>query len=202
MLVVFMLTSTEALSFLTSAIVPSSWFSGMETEKALLWARFTGKMIFLGGELLVILGLLRAWFTWDETRKWVKRTGRQMRDIVPMVFLGIFYSGMLGGVQNMTEYLGYMRENSILGNILASFIGAMLYFGSIVGVNVVDIFRRWGMNDGPALALLLSGPTISLPSVLAMLPIVGYKKTFWYLTLVVVFSALCGLTYGAFFAHP
>ncbi|HNV70069.1 MAG TPA: permease, partial [Candidatus Ozemobacteraceae bacterium] len=196
-LVVIMLTSTEAFSGFTQQIIPVSLFSGMTDAQASAWAAFSGKILVIGVELLGLVFLLRAWFTWDETRKWVKRTGRQMKDIIPMVFLGIFYSGMLGGVKNMTEHLGLMSTNSLLANLASSFIGAILYFGSIVGVNVVDIFRSWGMHDGPALSLLLAGPTISLPSILATLPIIGYRKSLAYAGLVVVFSAACGLIYGS-----
>ena len=196
-LVVIMLTSTEALSFITQRIFSSGSFAHLPSDQASAWAAFCGKMLVLGMEFIGLLILLRKWFTWDETRKWVKRTGRQMKDIIPMVFLGIFFSGMLGGVKNMTEYLGFMGSNTLTANFLSSFIGAILYFGSIVGVNVVDIFRSWGMHDGPALALLLAGPTISLPSILATLPIIGVKKSLTYAFLVVLFSALCGLIYGS-----
>ncbi|EKD81995.1 MAG: hypothetical protein ACD_39C01530G0001, partial [uncultured bacterium] len=84
------------------------------------------------------------WFTWDDTRKWLKRTGRQAISIMPMVILGIFFSGFLGGTSALVSSFSAFSDNSIFSNLAASFIGAMLYFGSIVGVNVVDLFMRWG----------------------------------------------------------
>ncbi len=197
LLVLVMLTSTDALGFITRALVPASIFGGSDPEWAAKMAALAGKLVTLAAEIVVVVLLLRAWFTWDETRKWLKRTGRQASEIMPMVFLGIFYSGMLGGAPSMVDYLSLVRENTVTANLFSSVIGSIMYFGSIVGVNVVDLFRRWGMHDGPALALLLAGPTISLPSVLALLPIIGRAKTAAYLSLVVLFSAGAGLIFGA-----
>jgi len=190
------------MSWITGRIIPPSMFSGSTPDQAASLAAFSGKIAFLVGEILLIIVVLRAWFTWDETRKWLKRTFRQSSEILPMVFLGVFYSGLLGGAPSLVGYLGSMGENTIVANLIASVIGALLYFGSIVGVNVVDLFVRWGMHQGPALALLLAGPTISLPSFLALMPIVGKKKTFAYMILIIVFSALCGLIYGSMVPLP
>lgn len=198
LLVLVMLTSTEALSFVTRSLVPASLFGTADPEWAVRMSALAGKLAALLAELIAVVLVLRSWFTWDETRKWLKRTWRQASEIIPMVFLGVFFSGMLGGAPSMVDYLGMVRENTILANILASFVGAIMYFGSIVGVNIVDLFMRWGMHKGPALALLLSGPTVSLPSILALLPIIGRNKTVAFLTLVVLFSAAGGLISGMF----
>jgi len=117
---------------------------------------------------------------------------------MPMVVLGIFFSGFLGGTSALVSSFSVFSDNSIFSNLAASFIGAMLYFGSIVGVNVVDLFMRWGMHHGPAMALLLAGPSISLPSVLALMPIMGKYRTMVFLGLVVVFTTIVGLLFGAF----
>ncbi|NLI75431.1 MAG: hypothetical protein GX442_03175 [Candidatus Riflebacteria bacterium] len=198
LLVLVMLTSTDALAFVTRRLVPPGVFASADPEWAIRMAALAGKLLAIGIEVVVVVLVLRAWFTWDETRKWLKRTGRQASEIIPMVFLGIFYSGMLGGAPSMVDYLGLVRENTVVANLLAAAIGAVMYFGSIVGVNVVDLFMRWGMHKGPALALLLAGPTVSLPSVLALLPIIGRTKTFVFLALVVLFSAAGGLIAGWF----
>lgn len=197
LLVLVMLTSTDALSWITGRIVPASLFSGSAPDQASSLAGFSSKIVCLIGEIILVIVVLRAWFTWDETRKWLKRTFRQSSEILPMVFLGVFYSGLLGGAPSLVNYLGSLGENTIVANLIASVIGALLYFGSIVGVNVVDLFVRWGMHQGPALALLLAGPTISLPSFLALMPIIGRKKAFAYMILIIVFSAGCGMIYGS-----
>lgn len=196
-LVLVMLTSTDAMQFITKRLIPVSWFASRGSEIAATTAAFAGKITLLGLEIILTIIILRAWFTWNETRKWLKRTYRQGRRIIPMVVLGVFFSGFLGGMSSIVDRLDMVADNSIFSNLLASVIGSMLYFGSIVGVNVVDLFRRWGMNPGPSLALLLAGPAISLPSVLALMPIMGKKKTFAFLILVVIFSASFGLLFGA-----
>ncbi|MBI3038973.1 permease [bacterium] len=198
LLVLVMLTSTEALAFVTNRLVPVQFFGSFisDSEQAASLSKLLGKTALLFFEIVVIVLMLKSWFSWDETRKWLKRTGRQACEIMPMVFLGVFFSGFLGGAPSLVDYLGLMKENSISSNLISSLIGAMLYFGSIVGVNVVQLFMTWGMHKGPALSLLLSGPVVSLPSILALISIIEKKKTLSYVTLVIIFSALCGLIFG------
>lgn len=196
-LVLIMLTSTDALYFITSKLIPPSLISTTDIDLAYRRAALYGKLFLISFEVLILVIILWKWFSWEETRKWLKRTWRQASEIIPMVFLGIFYSGMLGGAPSLLKYLGFMSTNSWFANLFASLAGSIMYFGSIVGVNVVDLFRRWGMHDGPALALLLAGPTISLPSILALIPIVGITKSLAYSVLVAIFSAIAGYLYGS-----
>lgn len=198
LLVLIMLTSTNLFSGITDNLIPASWFASRGEDVAIKTAHLAGKLLAIFVEIILVLVALRMWFTWDDTRKWLKRTGRQARSIMPMVILGIFFSGFLGGTSALVSSFSVFAENSIFSNLAASFIGAMLYFGSIVGVNVVDLFMRWGMHHGPAMALLLAGPSISLPSVLALAPIMGKYKTAVFLGLVVIFTTIVGLLFGAF----
>ncbi len=196
-LVLVMLTSTDLFQGLTSKVIPAEWFAARGSEMSVKTAEFSGKMLFVALEILAVIIILRSWFSWDETRKWLKRTWRQGGEILPMVILGVFFSGFLGGTSSIVSRLDMVADNSLTSNLISSFIGAMLYFGSIVGVNVVDLFMRWGMHAGPALALLLAGPSISLPSVMALTPIMGKKRTFAFLFLVVIFSAAMGMLFGS-----
>lgn len=198
LLVLIMLTSTNLFSGITDNLIPASWFAARGEDVAIKTAHLAGKLLAVSIEIILVLVALRMWFTWDDTRKWLKRTGRQARSIMPMVILGIFFSGFLGGTSALVSSFSVFAENTIFSNLAASFIGAMLYFGSIVGVNVVDLFMRWGMHHGPAMALLLAGPSISLPSVLALTPIMGKYKTAVFLGLVVIFTTIVGLLFGAF----
>ncbi|MBF0406844.1 MAG: permease [Candidatus Riflebacteria bacterium] len=198
LLIIVMISSTDALSFISSNIIPAGFFSSMTPDAALQAAAFAGKILMLTLEIILVLFVLRKWFTLDETQKWLKKTWRQATEILPMVFLGIFYSGFFfGGAPAVVDHLSYMKTNTLMANLVSSFIGAILYFGSIVGVNVVDLFVRWGMHKGPALALLLAGPSVSLPSILALSSIAGKEKAAVYLLLVVIFSTLCGMIFGS-----
>ncbi|MBU1106003.1 MAG: permease [Candidatus Riflebacteria bacterium] len=198
LLVLIMLTSTDLFSGFTDHLIPGSWFASRGEDVAIKTAHLAGKLLAILVEIIFVVVALRLWFTWDDTRKWLKRTGRQARSIMPMVVLGIFFSGFLGGTSALVSSFSVFSDNTIFSNLAASFIGAMLYFGSIVGVNVVDLFMRWGMHHGPAMALLLAGPSISLPSVLALAPIMGKYKTAVFLGLVVIFTTIVGLLFGAF----
>lgn len=197
-LVFVMLTSTDAFSSITGSVISPEHFADRGPELAAKTAQFAGKMLFIGMEILLVLVILWRWFTWNETRKWLKRTYRQAKRIIPMVILGIFFSGFLGGTSSIISRLEMVGDNSIISNLTSSLIGAILYFGSIVGVNVVDLFMRWGMHPGPALALLLAGPSISLPSIMALVPIMGKKRTFAFLFFVAIFSAAMGIIFGSF----
>jgi uncharacterized membrane protein YraQ (UPF0718 family) len=197
-LVFIMLTSTDLFQSVTSQLVSPEHFADRGAEMAAKTAEFAGKMLAIGIEVILVLVILWRWFTWNETRKWLKRTYRQARRILPMVVLGIFFSGFLGGTSSIVSNLELVGDNSIFSNLVSSLIGSILYFGSIVGVNVVDLFMRWGMHPGPGLALLLAGPSISLPSIMALTPIMGKKRTFVFLVLVSLFSASMGLIFGSF----
>jgi uncharacterized membrane protein YraQ (UPF0718 family) len=75
----------------------------------------------------------------------------------------------------------------------------MMYFGTIVGVTIVSTLKDFGMHAGPAMTLLLSGPAVSLPGIIALVPIAGPRKSATFLALVVVFSALSGYIFGMTF---
>ncbi|MBF0502636.1 MAG: permease [Candidatus Riflebacteria bacterium] len=196
LLVVIMLTSTDLFSFITGNIVPPSILGIADAARASSIASLAGKLGCLVIEIIALILIVRAWFTPDETRKWLKRTWRQGKEILPMVFLGIFFSGMLGGVKQIIDYLGSVRVNTLQSNFIASFVGSIVYFGSIVGVNVVDLAMRWGMHKGPALSLLLTGCAISLPSIFVLVPLIGKRKSLAYIFLIVICSAFCGLVFG------
>lgn len=196
LLVLVMLTSTDALKFLTQSLIPPSLFGQTDPDWSIRMAALSGKLLMILGEVVLLALALRSWFSRYEIKKWLQRTGRQARDILPMVILGVFFSGMLGGAPAMVDYLSLLNHNTFSANLVASVIGGIMYFGSIVGVNIVGLFLSWGTALGPAMALLLSGPCISLPSILALMPIFGRWKTLTYAFLVVLFSALAGYLFG------
>ena len=142
LLVAIMLTSTNLFSGLTDRLVPASWFASRGEELAIETAHLAGKLLAILIEIILVVVALRMWFTWDDTRKWLKRTYRQARSIMPMVVLGIFFSGFLGGTSALVSSFSVFSDNSLFSNLAASVIGAMLYFSSIVGVNVIDLFMR------------------------------------------------------------
>jgi len=92
--------------------------------------------------------------------------------------------------------MSVFADNSLKANLLAAVIGSMMYFGTIVGVNIVATLVHFGMDTGPALTLILSGPAVSLPSILALQAIVGKKKAWVFLFFVIILTAFSGMLYG------
>ncbi|HHW29546.1 MAG TPA: permease, partial [Syntrophomonadaceae bacterium] len=89
--------------------------------------------------------------------------------------------------------------NSLQANFLASLAGALMYFSTLTEVPILQGLIGSGMGKGPALALLLAGPALSLPSILVIIRMIGAKKGLTYAGLVVVMSTLSGWLYGMFF---
>ena len=91
-----------------------------------------------------------------------------------------------------------MGGNGASANLFASLVGALWYFATLTEIPIVETLMRLGMGKGPALALLLAGPALSLPSMLVIYKIIGFRKTFVFCSLTVVLSALVGMAFGMF----
>jgi len=89
--------------------------------------------------------------------------------------------------------------NSLSANFFASFVGAFMYFATLTEVPILEGLLNAGMGQGPALALLLAGPALSLPNMLVIRSVMGTKKTVVFVLLVTVLSTVAGMIYGAFF---
>lgn len=157
------------------------------------------RLVVIGAEILLLTILTLKWFHRDEIILWLKKSKSLFVLIFPKILGGIFLCGILVAVFPLTDFMKFFDTNSIAGNLVASVFGALMYFGTIVGVTVVSTLKDFGMHPGPALTLLLSGPAVSLPSILALVPIVGAKKAAAFLSLVVLFSALSGFIFGTTF---
>jgi hypothetical protein len=89
--------------------------------------------------------------------------------------------------------------NSLLANLFASVAGAFMYFATLTEVPILQGLLGSGMGQGPALALLLAGPALSLPNMLVIRSVLGTKKTIAYITLVVIMATISGMIFGHFF---
>ncbi len=198
LLVGIMLTSTGILDPLL-ANVPLGTSIGLEAETARSVHTLLSKIVLLIPELFLLVWMCRRWFLRSEIKLWLKKSWSLLVMIFPTVMLGIFISGCLAALIRPSDFLDNFDSNTLPANLIASVIGSLSYFGTIVGVNIVDTLSRLGMHNGPAMALLLSGPAVSLPSVLAMMPIMGRKRAAAYLALCIAVSAACGLVFGLAF---
>lgn len=142
-------------------------------------------------------GELRNWFesSWDFAKK-----------IMPLLLFGVLIAGFLLGRVGKeglipSEYVSMaVGGNSLMANFFASFAGAFMYFATLTEVPILEGLIGSGMGKGPSLALLLAGPALSLPSILVINGVLGFKKTVAFVSMVIIFSTLCGYVFGIFWA--
>lgn len=141
-------------------------------------------------------GELEEWFdtSWDFAKK-----------ILPLLLLGVLIAGALLGRPDHEGLLpshwiaGLVGGNSIWANLFASVVGAFMYFATLTEVPILQGLIGAGMGKGPALALLLAGPALSLPNMLVIRSVMGTKKTIVFVLLVMIMATISGLVYGTFF---
>ena len=140
-----------------------------------------------------------------ETGPWFWSSWDFAKQILPLLFLGVLFAGFLLGRPGkeglipsewVTRAVG---GNSLAANVFASIAGAFMYFATLTEIPIVQGLIGSGMGKGPALALLLAGPALSLPSMLVIKRIIGLKKTVVYVTLVVAMATVSGYLFGAYF---
>jgi uncharacterized membrane protein YraQ (UPF0718 family) len=152
--------------------------------------------IVMGGFLAAVGVILWRWFNRGEIVLWLKETLHFTRLIIPWLLVGVFAAGILTVIIPQSVVTQYVGGNSILANFIASFFGALIYFATLTEVPVVKAFMELGMGKGPALALLLAGPSLSLPSMLVLRKIMGTKKMLTYVGVVVIMSTITGYLFG------
>ena len=151
--------------------------------------------------VLLIVALVR-WFKRDDLVSWVGATRDFAIQILPLLFGGVLVAGFLLGRPGHTALIpnGWVEKlvggNSLGANFFAAFAGALMYFATLTEVPIMQGLLGAGMGQGPALALLLAGPALSLPSILVIAGELGWKKTLMYVGLVVGFSTFAGMVYG------
>ena len=171
-----------------------------------IWPAIFAAKWYITGGLLVVLGfMLKSWFTRPELKSWVDSTWWFMKQIFPLLFGGVLVAGFLLGRPGHPALIpeswvqGLVGGNSIWANLFASVSGALMYFATLTEVPILQGLIGAGMGRGPALALLLAGPALSLPNMLVIGGVMGWKKTAVFSGIIVVLSTLAGLIYGAFF---
>jgi uncharacterized membrane protein YraQ (UPF0718 family) len=163
---------------------------------------FTAKWYITVGLLIILAVMLKNWFTRDERAHWVDSSWGYMKQIFPLLGAGVLIAGfMLGRPGHPALIPGHYIQsllggNSIEANLFASVSGALMYFATLTEVPILQGLIGAGMGKGPALALLLAGPALSLPNMLVIGGVMGIKKTATFCCLIVLLSTLAGLIYG------
>jgi len=143
--------------------------------------------------------------TRGETETWFLSTWDFAKQILPLLLAGVLVAGLLLGRPGSEGLIpskwvsGLVGGNSLWANLFASVVGAFMYFATLTEVPILQGLIGAGMGKGPALALLLAGPALSLPNMLVIRSVMGTRKTVAFVSLVIVMATLSGLIFGAFF---
>ncbi|MDL2247999.1 permease, partial [Bacteroides sp. OttesenSCG-928-J23] len=142
-----------------------------------------------------------------ENREWTLSAWGFAKQIMPLLAIGVITAGfLLGSTHDNTAIAGIIPNewiewavgaNSLSSNFFASFTGAFMYFATLTEVPIIQGLMASGMGKGPALALLLAGPSLSLPNMLVIRGVMGTQKTVVYVTLVIVMATISGFIYGS-----
>jgi uncharacterized membrane protein YraQ (UPF0718 family) len=150
-----------------------------------------------------LVATLSRGFSRDELGGWVGESWGFARQILPLLLLGVLAAGLLLGRPNGGQGLipdSWVQRSvggeGFLPTLFASVAGAFMYFATLTEIPILDGLLRSGMGAGPALALLLAGPALSLPNMLVIRSVMGTPRTVTYVVLVVVLSTIAGLVYG------
>jgi len=141
----------------------------------------------------------------DESREWFGQSWSLAKQILPLLLFGVLVAGALLGRPKHEGLIpsawveGAVGGNSIWSNLFASVAGAFMYFATLTEVPILQGLIDNGMGQGPALALLLAGPALSLPNMLVIRSVIGTKKTIVYVSLVIVMATISGIVFGSVF---
>ncbi len=185
-------------------LIFANWSGAAKGEGGVWDFIFKIKWVLTGLFLAWLIWMLIAWFKKDELEAWTSSTWTFAKQILPLLFIGVLVAGALLGRPGHEGLIpsrwvaGLVGGNSLFANFFASFAGALMYFATLTEVPILQGLIGAGMGKGPALALLLAGPALSLPNMLVIRSVMGTKKTLVFVTLVVVMATGTGYFFGTF----
>ena len=159
--------------------------------------RYRWAFCFLIG--FAILAMAFRWFKKEELADWMAQTWSFAKTIVPLLFGGVFVTGFVASLVPAAFVARWVGGNHLGACFFASIAGTMWYFATLTEIPLLQALMDLGMGKGPAIALLLAGPTLSLPSIIVIGRYLGVKKTAVFVGFVVVLSTLFGVLYGNLF---
>ena len=194
----FMLTMVLILVFAAFAR-PAEGSSG-------IWAAiFAAKWYITGGLLIFLAVIIKLWFSRDERINWVKSTWGFIKQIFPLLGMGVLVAGFMLGRPGHSALIpdhyiqSFVGGNSLWANLFASVSGGLMYFATLTEIPILQGLIGAGMGKGPALSLLLAGPALSLPNLLVIGGVMGIKKTAVFCGIIIILSTIAGMTYGWIF---
>jgi len=183
-------------------LVFANWGKPLEGDHGIWSIIYQYKWWIAGFSLAGLVVMLFKWFKKDELKEWTGATWGFALQILPLLLGGVLVSGFLlgrvghEGVIPSKFIVMLVGGNSLWANFFSSIVAAFMYFATLTEVPILQGLMNSGMGKGPALALLLAGPALSLPSMLVLRSIMGTKKTVVYVSLVVAMATISGMVYG------
>jgi len=216
-------------SGLWNAIYSFKWlmtgiFAAILGVLLIAWFKVKAYKVALAGAVVLVLALLfphepliafsagiigLVWIittTRGETENWFLSSWDFTKQIMPLLFAGVLVAGLLLGRPGSEGLISSRWVSSLVGgnslgaNLFASLAGAFMYFATLTEVPILQGLMGSGMGNGPALALLLAGPALSLPNMLVIRSVLGTKKTIAYIILVVIMATISGMIFGHYFS--
>ncbi len=198
----------EGLYFaaMVGVLVFANWGQPAAGDAGIWAAIHSAKWVVTGLFGLALAVFVWRWFDRDELVDWTESSWTFAKQIMPLLLGGVLVAGFLlggpGGGQGVIpgEWVSSMVGGNSLGaNLFASIAGAFMYVATLTEVPILEGLISAGMGKGPALALLLAGPALSLPNMLVIRSVLGTQRTLAFIGLVVVLSSIAGLLYGSLF---
>ena len=143
--------------------------------------------------VLVLIVYLTRTINRQQLMQWIRETGWLAKKILPLFIVGVFAAGVLDFVLQVEWVEPYLSGQQSFHFLIAAVLGALMYFATLTEIPVVQSLINNGMGHGPAITLLLAGPTVSIPNMLVIGRVLGTKKTAVYLSMLIVGSAIIGM---------
>jgi hypothetical protein len=185
-----------ALGLISLTLVAASF--RVVADDAGLGIGVTGKLVAEIALIAAVWWMAIRHFDVCEVQDWLWETWRFVKQIIPLLLVGVFVAGMARVVIPATWIETLAGRNTVWANLVGVLFGVFMYFPTLVEVPVAQTFLSLGMHRGPLLAYLLADPALSLQSILITNKVIGRKKTAVYVVLVTIFSTLAGLIFGWF----
>ena len=185
-----------SLGLISLTLVVASLKSQVDGET--LSVLITGRFIAVTFLIAALWFAARRYLTQADAGAWLWETWRFVKQIIPLLLVGVFLAGIARAIIPANWIQLVAGKNTILANLAGVLFGVFMYFPTLVEVPVAQTFLSLGMHRGPLLAYLLADPELSLQSILITNSVIGKKKTFYYVTLVTIFSTLSGWIFGQF----
>jgi uncharacterized membrane protein YraQ (UPF0718 family) len=197
-----LLQDTLYILIMVLILIVATLHEPSQEANGLLNMIISAKWVIVAILLMILALMIKSWFTPDERIDWMQSTWGFMKQIFPLLAAGVLVAGFMLGRPGHPALIpdhyihNLVGGNSVWSNLFAALSGALMYFATLTEVPILEGLIGAGMGKGPALALLLAGPALSIPNMLVIGSVMGVKKTAVFCVIIVLMSTVAGLGYG------